>query len=138
MDRLIRHRATNYLLLLILLGQFVGTAWSCPMEKESAPSTINLHVEHQAHMRASAEAADKITFYNASLSDSQESSDIALCCGDENACQTHHCNALNIAHLFETQAVLPSDKPQSLSYNNPIKRAPSALFRPPITPLSLA
>ena len=138
MDRLIHHRVTIHFLLLMLLGQFIGTAWSCPMETEMAPASLSasLHGEHQAHMQTSGNIE---AFHGGSLSDEPESSEVAPCCSDDDStCPTHHCSALNLAYLFETQETLPADKLQSLSYKNPIKRAPSALYRPPIASLSQA
>jgi len=139
MDRLIRHRVTIHFLLLMLLGQFIGTAWSCPMEAETAPASLsaNLHGEHhQAHMRTDEYTENNNAFSNASLGSEQESSEVAPCCGDDDStCPTHHCSALNLTYLFETQETPPADKLQSLSYKNLIKRAPSALYRPPIVSL---
>lgn len=138
MNRLTRHRATIHFLLLMLLGQFIGTAWSCPMETAPASPAANYHGQHQAHMQTNGYAENANSVSNASLSSEQESSEVAPCCGDGNTCPTHHCSALNLVYLFETQNVLPADKLQSLSYKDPIKRAPSALYRPPIAFLSQA
>ena len=136
MDRLIRHRVTIHFLLLMLLGQFIGTAWSCSMEAETASLSASLHGEHRAHMRTSGNTE---IFHSSSLSDELVSIDIAPCCGDDDStCPTHHCSALNLTYRFETQETPLADKLQPLAYISPIKRAPSALYRPPIASLSLA
>ena len=137
MDRLIRHRVTIHFLLLMLLGQFIGTAWSCPMETAPESPSASLHGEHQAHMRTDEHTENSNAFSSASLGSEQESSEVAPCCGDDDStCPTHHCSALNLTYLFETQETPPADKPQSLSYKNPIKRVPTALYRPPIASLT--
>ncbi len=141
MDRLIRHQVTIHFLLLMLLGQFIGTAWSCPMETATAPASLSVspHGEHQAHMRIEGYTEINNVVSSTSLGSEQESSEVAPCCGDDSStCPTHHCSALNLADLFETQKTPPADKLQSLFYKNPIKRAPSALYRPPIASLSQA
>lgn len=120
-----------HFLLLMLLGQFISAAWSCSM----ASVSVSLHDEHRVHMGISENTAP---FHDSVLSDEPASSDIAPCCGDDDGtCPPHHCNALSLTYLFETQEAPLADSLHSLSYKSSIKRTPSALYRPPITFLSL-
>ena len=120
-----------HLLLQMLAWQFIGVAWSCPME--TAPPT-HLHSTHQFQEDSHLQALPRIdeAFFKHHKESVKETS---LCCDDENPCLTSHYAALTASFTAVAAKISSLGNRTFSPYKTLIKRALPPLYRPPIPAL---